>query len=255
MLFRKTFFSIINDNDIINYSDKFISSFEVSKWAEWHKEFLEDEEKHKADGHNFNIFYLLRDEFGFHVQETMHSKLIKFLLDSHASHGQGNKFLVKFLELMKIENPTEGIWDITAEQGKIDILLKREFPESIIIIENKSNWAGDQPNQLYRYWYEAVYSRTKQTGNDDFYLKNKSRYKIIYLAPNSYKAPTEQSMSKPVNLKDNNLPDKIPKGIIEPRTYDNDIQKWLDDCKKCLPETNQRIKEYISQYQMLCKIL
>lgn len=39
-------------------------------------------------------------------------------------------------------------WIITAEEGRVDVLLRRQNPLGAVIIENKSNWAGDQPNQL-----------------------------------------------------------------------------------------------------------
>ena len=225
---------------------------EISKWEEWCNDFLKDNIKHKEDGHNFNVFYLLKDECGFNVQETMHSKLIKFLLDPFASHGQGNKFLIDFLNLLKIENPDKGVWNITAEQGKIDILLHRSAPETVIVVENKSNWACDQPNQLYRYWYYAIFSRTRET-NKDFYSKNKDKYQVIYLAPNTNKEISEQSISKPEDWS-SNLPNKIP---IEIKTqYFNDfIQEWLEICKKHLSETNHRVREYITQYQILCNTL
>ncbi len=225
---------------------------EISKWEKWYKEFIDDDAQHKVDGHNFNVFYLLRYECGFNVKETMHSKLIKYLLDPFASHGQGNKFLINFLNLLKIENPNKGMWNITAEQGKIDILLHRSNPETIIVVENKSNWANDQPNQLYRYWYYAIFSRIKEI-EKDFYSKNKDKYQIIYLAPNSNKEISEQSISKPEDWS-SNLPDKIPMEI-ETQYFNDFIQEWLEDCKKQLSETNHRIREYITQYQVLCNNL
>jgi hypothetical protein len=239
-------------NIIEKYKTNFCSSEDIEKIVEWHQLYLDDKVQHSKDGHNFNIFTLLRDEFDFKIQETMHSKLIKFLLDPYATHGQGDKFLIKFLELLKVHKPEKGIWNITAEQGKIDILLKRDEPKSIIIIENKSNWAGDQPNQLYRYWYNAIYLQTKKT-DKKFYDRENDKYQIIYLPPNICKQYEEQSISKPKDDYYLGLPDIIPMEIIT-LTYDCEIQQWLNDCKKDLSE-NHRIREYISQYQLLCKTL
>jgi hypothetical protein len=218
--------------------------------------YLIDSEQHRKDGHNFNIFELLRNEFDFRIQETMHSKLIKFLLDSNGSHGQGKRFLIEFLKQLNAYLPEEGVWHITAEEGKIDVLLQRNEPESIIIIENKSNWACDQPNQLYRYWYNAIYLKTKEKTNE-FYAQNKDRYQIIYLPPNNYKTYEEQSVRKPQDDLYNSyigLPDKVPVEV-KILTFDSHIQDWLEMCKRILPETNHRIKEYITQYQILCKTL
>lgn len=239
--------TLVNDlNAIINLDD----------FVEWYSLYMEDQAQHFRDGHNFNIFNLLRNEFDFKIQETMHSKLIKFLLDSNESHGQKDIFLLEFLRLLNIESPEIGKWKVSAEQGKIDVLIERDTPHSVIIIENKSNWANDQPNQLYRYWYRAIYLKTKEV-SPEFYKKNKHKYQIIYLAPNSYKCCNEQSLTKPqedVYSLYRGLPNKIPMSIKN-LTFDEEIQFWLEECKNMLPKTNHRIREYISQYQLLCKTL
>ena len=253
----KLFSSIINDNTIINFSDKYISLFEVEEWVNWHKEFLEDEKRHNKDGHNFNVFFLMRDELGFHIQETKHDRLFMFLLDTHASHGQENMFLHEFLKILEIEEHDKGFWNI-GKKGNMDILLQREQPHSIIIIENKSNWAGDQANQLYRYWYETIYQSTKKEyeKNKNFYSENKNKYQILYLAPND-KQYTTQTISISEQLKSEDLPDTIPMEIkYFPFNVDNQgVQKWLDNCIQSLNEKNHRIREYLTQYKMLCKTL
>jgi len=246
---------LINTCIIVNTKTCY-SSLNFKDIGTWHKMYLIDSEQHRKDGHNFNIFELLRNEFDFRIQETMHSKLIKFLLDSNGSHGQGKRFLIEFLKQLNAYLPEEGVWHITAEEGKIDVLLQRNEPESIIIIENKSNWACDQPNQLYRYWYNAIYLKTKEKTNE-FYAQNKDRYQIIYLPPNNYKTYEEQSVRKPQDDLYNSyigLPDKVPVEV-KILTFDSHIQDWLEMCKRILPETNHRIKEYITQYQILCKTL
>lgn len=248
--------NIINNlHDISNKSmQNTIQEINLQDIVSWHNVFLIDESQNTKDGHNFNVFDLLEEEFNFRIYETMHSKLLKFFLDTRASHGQGNSFLIEFLQLLGINQPDEGIWHVTAEQGKIDILLQRSEPESVIIIENKSNWANDQPNQLYRYWYNAIYSKTKNS-NKEFYSENSDRFQIIYLAPNEGKKIDKQSISKPKdNIIYNELPDKIPMDICT-HTFNYFVQNWLINCKDKLPPTNYRIREYITQYQMLCNKL
>ena len=246
--------TIINDLHNCNKDDNYLPQNEdILEWAKWHKLFLEDDKKHKEDGHNFNIFHFLRDELKFDLKETMHSKLIKFFLDPYASHGQGNKFLLDFLQLLDIEKPEEGTWYVSAEQGRIDILLKRNEPFSVIIIENKSNWASDKLNQLYRYWYQEIYCTTKEK-EKEFYTENKCKYQIIYLSPNENKKYEIQSMTKPKEWTERYLPEKVPMEI-KIIYFNTDIQKWLENCKKLLPETNHRIREYITQYQSLCNNL
>ena len=230
------------------------SGLDIDQWLDWYAELKKDEEQHAKDGHNFNIFHLLKKEFDFKIQETMHSKLLKFLLDSKETHGCGNLFLIEFLTLLGIKSPEVGEWNVKAEQGKIDILIQRKNPCSVVIIENKSNWAPDQKNQLYRYWYEQIYLKTKET-SEQFYEKNKGSYQIVYLSPDSSKRYDDQSIYKHGNeffAKEEALPDRVPMDIVL-KTFDEDIPKWLENCKAKLSPTNHRIREYISQYQMLCK--
>lgn len=107
-----------------------------------------EQERNETEGHLFNVFALWNRLSG--IGETLHSRLLHFLLSDDPMHGQKNKFLMKFLEMAGIEDPQEGTWYATAETGRVDVMLKCTNPHSVIIIENKSNWAGDQNNQLYR---------------------------------------------------------------------------------------------------------
>lgn len=233
-----------------------LACLDLDTFKDWHQHFLRDQKQNHLDGHNFNIFNIMRDMFGFKVQEVMHSKLIKFLLDEQESHGLGKICLIEFLRTLDIERPEDGNWVITAEQNKVDLLLSRDYPKSVVIIENKSNWAGDQPNQLYRYWYSSIYLKTKTT-DKNYYKKNKSRYQIVYLTPNSYKKYDHQSVSKPANFTKGNfsdLPPTIPMQI-KMYTFNENIQQWLNSCMLQIPKTNHRVREYIAQYQALCQTL
>lgn len=260
-LFHETKNKIALDfSDIINrnYSNKLNYQFlpkisEIDEWKNWYDIYTEDRTKHEAIGHNFNIFSLFKEEFDFHIKEIMHSKLLKFLLNPFSSHGQGNKFLIEFLNLIGIQNPNVGSWFVTAEEGRIDVLLKRNHPHSVVIIENKSNWASDQPNQLYRYWLQEIYSTTKEA-HHEFYDRNMDKYQIIYLPPNESKQYEQQSIIKPTDLSDANLPENIPLRI-KTIYFNKEIQIWLENCKFQLPEKNHRIREYICQYQSLCNTL
>src|SRR5207248_3128712 len=94
----------------------------------------------------------------FKINETAHSRIIGDLLNPLGSHGQGDLFLEPFLRFLEIPDPERGTWAITVETGRVDIMLWREKPlRSAVIIEHKSNNAGDQPNQIYRYWYYQLY--------------------------------------------------------------------------------------------------
>jgi hypothetical protein len=125
----------------------------------------------------------------FDIAETIHSCLIGNLLDPLHPHGQGDLFLVHFLKLLGIRIPEQGPWGVTIEAGRIDLLLKRQMPHSVIVIEKKSNYAADQESQLYRYWYQQIYLPNQGRRDLDFRKVDtyeraeiNDRYKILYLA-------------------------------------------------------------------------
>ena len=101
-LMLSSWHNIVNDwNGISNKSKQnIIQEINLQDIVSWHNVFLIDEKQNKEDGHNFNVFDLLEEEFNFRIYETMHSKLLKFFLDTRASHGQGNSFLIEFLQLL-----------------------------------------------------------------------------------------------------------------------------------------------------------
>jgi hypothetical protein len=224
-------------------------SFLLSEFLKVDKIIQNNIENNKNTSCNFNAFRF------FKIDETLHSRLLATLLNPKAEHGQGDKFLMEFLKLLEIESPEEGIWYVTAETGRIDVLLKRLFPESIIIIENKSNWAIDQQNQLYRYWHQEIYSKTQQT-RVTFYEENKNKYKIIYLPPSDYKQPDSHSYLRPNDEHwiNKNLPETLPLKF-EIKAFNDFIVRWLEKCIMVLPKTNYRMIEYIKQYIEICKNL
>lgn len=130
-------------------------------------------------------------------------------------------------------------------------MLKRYNPHSVIIIENKSNWAGDQPNQLYRYWLENIH----RSDNDllpEFYSKHQE-YKIVYLVPNKYKNISDDSLHRPTYLSET-MPEHLP---ITPIvwSFEEEVSDWLDDCISSLPEENTPLRNLLSQYKEYCKTL
>ena len=134
----------------------------------------------KIESKEFNFFNLINKIYG--IGETKHSRFIAFLLDPNADHGKEKLFLNEFLKIINIAVIEDSIWTVSAEKNNIDILLKCENPvKSTIIIENKSNWAVDQKNQLYRYWYREIFNSLKSYQNPKDVLNENER--IIYLAP------------------------------------------------------------------------
>lgn len=176
----------------------------------------------------------------FRIDETLHSRLLGFFLDKNASHGQGDLFLKKFIEKLGYTDYGNGKWNVTIEKQRIDILIERNYPHSVVIIENKSNDAGDQKNQIYRYWHRAIYLKNKNESTD------KGKYKIIYLVSNDGKLPSENTITKPDDFS-KDLPEKVPIEI-DIWNFNNQIKDWLSNCLPLLSKENYRLKEYIIQY-------
>lgn len=209
-----------------------------------YKEISSNYNEQRINSKEFNIFNLINQIYG--IGETKHSKFLAFLLDVTADHGQGNLFLNEFLKLLEIKNTDDANWTVTAEKNNIDILLKCSHPvKSTIIIENKSNWAIDQNNQLYRYWFNEIYD-----GNTECEYENAEDVlgvndRIIYLAPNPYKTYDAKSIVRPEN-NSCKLAALYPKNITHLYFYSH-INEWLINCKNIngLPI---RIKYFIDDY-------
>lgn len=201
-------------------------------------------------GKYVNVFSLWNEFSG--ISEPIHSRILHFFLSDNPMHGQGKLFLSAFLEYIGFEKD-EGNeeWIITAEEGRVDVLLRRLNPLGAVIIENKSNWAEDQPNQLYRYWYENIHKREEDCCTD--YYSKHPEYKIVYLVPDETKHINSNSTSRPVDYPED-LPEELP---MKPKvmTFHTDIPKWLGGCMKGLPAENTPLRNLIAQYIEYCKQL
>jgi len=201
-------------------------------------------------GKYVNVFSLWNEFSG--IGEPIHSRILHFFLSDNPMHGQGKLFLSAFLEYIGFEKD-EGNeeWIITAEEGRVDVLLRRQNPLGAVIIENKSNWAVDQPNQLYRYWYENIHKCEEDC--KESYYKEHPEYKIVYLVPDETKHINSNSTSRPVDYPED-LPEELP---MKPKvmTFHTDIPKWLGGCMKGLPAENTPLRNLIAQYIEYCKQL
>lgn len=203
---------------------------------------MESEERNRQTSCNFNMFR------NFKIGETLHSYLLSNILDPNSEHGQGSLFLHSFLKKIGIECPEDGPWIVTAEKGRIDILIKRNYPHSVVVIENKSNFALDQNNQLYRYWYREIYYPNKEK-EIDYTPMHPEKYQIIYLTPTDGKQPNQNTISIPESW--SVLFPALPKVMpLQPLlwTFDKNIRDWLNESMKLIHQENYRFKEYINQY-------
>ncbi len=247
--FQEMFLGNLNENELAIIDNDFVEIIKKQeKQNEWTKLFLSQiiekysSIKVKNNVQNRKNSYLYNPLNDIPIKEPIHSKILAKLLNPNAEHGQSKLFLENFLNYIGIKNPEKGTWIVTAETDRIDILIKRFDPLSIIIIENKSNDAKDQPNQLYRYWYQEIYKRKNKIEYPEEY------FQIIYLPASPYKNPTTNSLSKPDYLKNlKNLPDIIP---IRPKLlrFNPDITNWLDNSISKLDSKNHRMKEFLTLY-------
>lgn len=203
---------------------------------EFQKVLKEFQEENKRKSFLFNSL-----DF-FEITEIKHSKILAYLLNPYSKHGQGLLFIREFLLLLDVKTTETDKWIVTAEKGRIDVLLKRTYPNTVIVIENKSNNAIDQDNQMYRYWYQEINNnKRKQTKND----------RLIYLVENKDREPSDNSLARP-NYIGNNFPKVLPMEITK-FTFRTQIILWLENSLKNINKDNYRLQVFLTQYIELWK--
>jgi hypothetical protein len=183
--------------------------------------------------------------------ETQHSRILRDLLDPHnPANEYGAVFLKLFFELV-LDDPefipdANDRWEVTAEQERFDVRIRNQDNSKIIILENKSNGAGDQPNQLYRYWYWGIHREQKGL--------SKKYAKILYISPADYKQPSLQTLSRferPGWLSAEEfdaLPLAVDKALIKTVFFKPDITNWLEACLNTVKEVADKEATDMSFY-------
>jgi hypothetical protein len=180
-------------------------------------------------------------------KERQQSKIIGNLINPNEKHGCGNIFLQLFFEYV-LNDPDfiyvdDDNWIITVEKtGRYDIRIRNQVNSKIIIIENKSEEAGDQPNQLYRYWYSGIYKPQSVLSKSILTYK-----KILYLSPEIGKRPDSQTVLRPKNY-EITLPESVPKDIIKIIYFNNEIVEWLSACMATVDKYSE-MYYCLKQYQ------
>lgn len=201
----------------------------------------QEQEDCRKRGEYFNVFSILNLE----ANETRtHSAFIAELLNPKGSHGVGDAFLKAFLFILKLsdfdfdtasaevqveyhigfknEDATTG--------GRIDILITSK--NKVILIENKI-YAGDQENQLIRYFNFA-----KEKYADNF--------RLLYLTLNGHDASEYSNKKEDKQLKPNQ--DYFLVG------YNHEMLLWLERCIElaaCHPLVRETIRQYKSLIEQL----
>jgi hypothetical protein len=197
------------------------------------------EELARLTGENFNIFKILNLSTS---EVRTHSAFLAELLNPNGSHNQGAVYLRLFIKKLDIfltgKKPLHGficdnaevfvekristINEYKTEGGNIDILI-RDVSGREIVIENKI-YAGDQKNQLIRYW----------NYNKDGIL--------LYLNLDGHEATEYSTKDKNANILLESNKDYF---VI---SYGDFIIEWLEECHKeasALPIIRESIQQYI----------
>lgn len=184
-------------------------------------------------GESFNVFRILKLEAS---EVRMHSAFIAEMLNPQGSHGKKDLFLKLFVNTfcfkgnnvdtasskVEVEKHTGFISIDGTEGGRIDIIIT-DKDRNQIIIENKI-YAGDQSNQLVRYY------------------KHSPTADLIYLTLDG-KEPTAISSQDLINGEH-----------FQCASYKTDIISWLESCRK-ETSTMPILRESITQYINLIKYL
>ncbi|MXY51295.1 MAG: hypothetical protein F4Y86_02015 [Gammaproteobacteria bacterium] len=102
----------------------------------------------RDSGSQFNIFATLRSSSD---EVNLHSRFLHALLDRREPDGQ-RKNLEDFLTTVaKVEGFPTYRASVGREIDNIDLLIQSHDQKQALVIENKI-WAGDQEQQLWRYW-------------------------------------------------------------------------------------------------------
>lgn len=187
----------------------------------------------KVTAHNYEHLAKNKSELGFNVftissdlyyRENFHSDIIKALLDPKEKHGERNKFLDIFIDMLNKFNSHKHISRsdfqssiVVREVDRIDILIMDSNSSKAILIENKIYNALDQHRQIPRY-YEIV-------------SKNYTVEAIVYLTLDSSKYLNRGDWTDDELQKLNPLLYFVPSyNLTTPNLFDNWIVPSIVEC-------------------------
>jgi len=203
-------------------------------------------DRNHLEGHHYNPLRSIT------IKETDHSRILGELLKPDGSHGKGTLFLDSFLQRIGI-TPVDGKWIVTVESDRIDILLRRDSPPSVVIIENKACKASDQPGQLYRYWFRQIFTRYPNLRYDDLCIRE--RFRIVYLPPSGYTRPTEKSLLRPGDEIHANCDyPNLPQTILDCCSFEADVADWLNELVATESGFSHRLCVFLNLYAQIWRL-
>ena len=175
----KTFFQRFN------YQKKILINLKITSDKKFFKTFFKLYEHvdriavKLIEGHapKFNLFEIINIK---HYEAWVHTPIIVNLLSPTGTHRQNRLFFDLFIQQLYPDVDLKTITKIEVFQeyhtayGNLDILIqyRENGTKKAIVIENKI-YAGDQQNQIFRYF--SYLTQMKKLPESDF--------KIVYLAP------------------------------------------------------------------------
>ncbi len=205
----------------------------------------------------FNFFKIIKR----HYWENMHSDILAEFLDPRGSHGQENMFLQEFIQVLKKFDKSGKIHpedfedaEVQREKHRIDITIHSLSSDKTIVIENKINYAVDQPEQLGGY-FKTLKEQERDT------------VAMVYLTPDGTKKPEEHSYGKSKKLIEEvfiNLPahnHQNESGNDSGRS----VVAWLKTCQNKIKERkdlnepedsndHQNLSVFLKQYIKLIEV-
>jgi len=152
---------------------RIIFSIATAEMMQKYEQYLEKLKHTHPQKLPFNIFHVISDVY---YRENFHSDILALLLKNPT-------VFKNFLKLLDMDTTNYEQYKVSREKGRIDILIVSDNgiqPQHCIIIENKLNWANDQPKQLERYYRFCI--------EQGYTVDN-----IVYLTPDRSKKPSEDS--------------------------------------------------------------
>lgn len=196
--------------------------------------------------HGLNIFEMVSD---IYYRENMHSDVLQALLATNSTHGEKDKYLRLFIELLRKQAKDKIDFElqhidivVSREEGRRDITIQNH--KQAIIIENKINDAGDTTNQIPTYYYQLKNNKIDVVA-------------IVYLTLSQGKEPDRTTWR--IENESDRL--DIEQKLICIRTFDgttNDlISGWLTPCIHATTDQNNIavLKQYKAILQNLSKNL
>lgn len=198
----------------------------------------------KTEASRFNLFSILKINW---KEALVHTPFLAELLNPQGTHSQGDLFYKEFIRTVlpnqkKFEDINTKYLYVKDEEGIkngfIDIYIhhKNKANPFIIIIENKI-LAGDQENQLRRY-YEFLKERPGI---------NSDNMRILYLLPIEG-LPSELSIERKLRE------ELEQKGVFITISYQNEIINWLNHCIELVkaPKVHSSLTQYLLTLESIC---